>query len=43
MYSYCFIHALQPWRTVAWMLALLSVVAAALLGIVVAFVAQYGE
>ncbi|TFJ80765.1 hypothetical protein NSK_007942 [Nannochloropsis salina CCMP1776] len=40
-YTACYVFALQPWRTVAWTLGVLSVVAAVFLGIVVAFIAQF--
>lgn len=40
-YTYAFMKALQPWRTVFWMGAVACVVIAALLGIVVAFQAQF--
>ncbi len=42
-FTYTFMRAIQPWRTVVWMGAILCVVIAALLGVVVAFQAQYGE
>lgn len=41
VYTFCFVKALQPWRTVAWMTGVLSVVVAACLGVVVAFMAQF--
>lgn len=40
-YTYCFVTALQPWRTVAWTAGVLCVVVAACLGVVVAFIAQF--
>jgi hypothetical protein len=43
LYTYAFVKALQPWRTVFWMAAVACVMAAAFLGIVVAFQAQYGN
>lgn len=41
LYTYAFMNSLQPWRTVFWMGAVASVLIAALLGIIVAFQAQY--
>lgn len=40
-YTYAFMKALQPWRTVFWMGSVTCVLIAALLGIIVAFQAQY--
>lgn len=42
-YTYAFVRALQPWRTIFWMGAVASIVCAALLGIVVAFQARYDK
>lgn len=36
-YTYAFVKAWQPWRTIFWMGAVAATVCAALLGIVVAF------
>ena len=41
IYTYCYVKALQPLRTIAWMTALLAVVTAAVLGIVVSFKNQF--
>ena len=43
LYTYAFMHALQPWRTIFWTGAILSIVVAAGIGIVVSFLAQYGK
>lgn len=42
-YTYAFMKALQPWRTVFWMGAVACVLVAAILGIAVAFQAQYAK